>query len=417
MSNVKKKSQNTKFLKEWTDKYLFVLKDGKPLCMVCYNSLSNIKKSNIERHFRSKHLAQYINKSVEDIKNEAKILLENLNTSKLNLNVKPKDLTTESGNKFNCRVAELIATKMKPFTDGKIIFDALTIFVEEFFPNRKEILNNVSLSPRTLCRKMENLSDDIKYNLQEKLKNCEFYSLALDETTDISDMSQLCIFIRSINYNNIISEDLLKLCQLKKSTKGVDIFNECYNVIKEYGLDLKKLTGITTDGAPNMTGSINGFKGVLTKKLKENNVNNVYWTHCIIHQESLCSRIFNNSEVINQITTVINYIRSSSLRHREFKLLLDEIETNCDGVLFYTEIRWLSRGAALKRVWDLQDSIRQYLSLKNKSGLLPNEKPFNMDFGFLCDISHKLNELNLKLQGKHKLIHNLYKEVVSFIQK
>ena len=40
--------------------------------------------------------------------------------------------------------------------------------------------------------------DNIKETLKEELKSCEAFSLALDESTDISDTAQLVIFIRAV---------------------------------------------------------------------------------------------------------------------------------------------------------------------------------------------------------------------------
>lgn len=54
-----------------------------------------------------------------------------------------------------------------------------------------------------------NLKKDI-----EKLKNCVTYSLAMNETTDITDTSQLAIFIRGVDKNLIVVEEVLALMPL-----------------------------------------------------------------------------------------------------------------------------------------------------------------------------------------------------------
>ena len=54
-------------------------------------------------------------------------------------------------------------------------------------------------------------------------------------------------------------EELLKLAGMKSTTKGEDIFNVLKTALTENGLSLKHLVGITTDGAPAMTGSICGI--------------------------------------------------------------------------------------------------------------------------------------------------------------
>ena len=40
------------------------------------------------------------------------------------------------------------------------------------------------------------MSRNIEHTLKENLKQCEVYGLALDESTDNSDIAQLAIFVR-----------------------------------------------------------------------------------------------------------------------------------------------------------------------------------------------------------------------------
>ena len=49
--------------------------------------------------------------------------------------------------------------------------------------------------------------------------------------------------------------------------------------------------------------------------------------HCIIHQEALCAKISNDSQlsVMTTVTAIVNLIRS--LNHRQFVGFLEEIET------------------------------------------------------------------------------------------
>ncbi|GBP10725.1 General transcription factor II-I repeat domain-containing protein 2A [Eumeta japonica] len=50
--------------------------------------------------------------------------------------------------------------------------------------------------------------------------------IALEESTDLSDIAQLAIFIRSVDKEFTVSKELLALQPLKGTTKGEDIFNE-----------------------------------------------------------------------------------------------------------------------------------------------------------------------------------------------
>jgi len=43
------------FNKEWTEKYFFIEHFGKPVCLICNNSVSVNKEFNIKRHFDTRH--------------------------------------------------------------------------------------------------------------------------------------------------------------------------------------------------------------------------------------------------------------------------------------------------------------------------------------------------------------------------
>ena len=80
------------------------------------------------------------------------------------------------------------------------------------------------------------------------------YSLSLDESTNIEDTAQLLVFIRGIDENFEITEELLSLEHLKDTTTGQDLFKSVENCLDRSGLPLHKLASIKTDGAPALTG-------------------------------------------------------------------------------------------------------------------------------------------------------------------
>ncbi|UYV64964.1 hypothetical protein LAZ67_3002576 [Cordylochernes scorpioides] len=75
------------------------------------------------------------------------------------------------------------------------------------------------------------------------------------------------------------------------TTTGEDIFNCVFDLLQKFNLPQSKLTSVATDGAPSMTGKTNGFVALLRKKLSEiSDGSNIHHTHCIIHQEVLCTK-------------------------------------------------------------------------------------------------------------------------------
>ncbi|XP_060863093.1 general transcription factor II-I repeat domain-containing protein 2B-like [Metopolophium dirhodum] len=108
--------------------------------------------------------------------------------------------------------------------------------------------------------------------------------------------------------------------------------------------------------------------------------------HCIIHQEALCCKVLAWKDVMNIVVSTVNYIRKNALAHRQFKIFLEECDAEYGDVIYFSEVRWLSR---------------------EKGKIVPelsNEK-WVLNLAFLTDITTLLNELNTKLQVKLKLLH------------
>ncbi len=47
--------EHRKFQEKWTDEFLFVLHGSNPLCLLCKQTRSGFKRSNLERHFQTTH--------------------------------------------------------------------------------------------------------------------------------------------------------------------------------------------------------------------------------------------------------------------------------------------------------------------------------------------------------------------------
>ncbi|GBP17497.1 General transcription factor II-I repeat domain-containing protein 2A [Eumeta japonica] len=93
-------------------------------------------------------------------------------------------------------------------------------------PEKKNEFEKNSLSRRTVVRRIEMMANDIKTILTGRMAGFESFSIALDESTDLSDTAQLAIFIRGVDKEFTVTEELLALQPLNKTTTGEDVFNE-----------------------------------------------------------------------------------------------------------------------------------------------------------------------------------------------
>ena len=197
--------------------------------------------------------------------------------------------------------------KGKSFTDGKFIKQCLIIFSEYECLEKKHLVEQTNLSRFTVLRRINDFSYNIKETLKERLKLCETFSLALDESTDIIDTAQLVISIRAVTAGFDIVEEFLGMASLSSTTTAKDICEQVLKVVGKFKLNPVRLYGVTTDGALFRTGRTNGF----TKNfLNAVGARNVAVSHCIIHQENLSTKVLDFAEVMGKVVQCVNYIRA-----------------------------------------------------------------------------------------------------------
>lgn len=105
-------------------------------------------------------------------------------------------------------------------------------------------------------------------------------------------------------------------------------------------------------------------------------------------------------EVMKSIVSSMNYVKASALNSRLFFLkLCNEFDASNNALLFHTEVRWLSIGKVLKRVFDLHDELKTFFNQKGRPQLeaLFSDESELQKIAYLVDIFAILNELNLAL--------------------
>ena len=67
----------------------------------------------------------------------------------------------------------------------------------------------IQFSARTVTRRIENLANYVKVQLDNDLSAAQFISIALDESTDVTGSAQPCVFVRFITADSVIREEML----------------------------------------------------------------------------------------------------------------------------------------------------------------------------------------------------------------
>lgn len=156
-------------------------------------------------------------------------------------------------------------------------------------PEKKQAFSNVSLSRNTAADRTCDLATNLYDQLMEKGKDFVAFSLAVDESSDASHTAQLSVFIRGVDSNLCVTEELLGFKSMHGTTK--EVFEEVSNCVTEIKLPWDKLVGLMTDGAPAMCSKKSGRVGRVHEQMRvENCAGELTVYHCIIRQESLCGK-------------------------------------------------------------------------------------------------------------------------------
>uniref|UniRef100_A0A3B3Q8E9 HAT C-terminal dimerisation domain-containing protein n=1 Tax=Paramormyrops kingsleyae TaxID=1676925 RepID=A0A3B3Q8E9_9TELE len=414
--NLKRKvsSENRIFHDEWTENYAFILPsfiNAKPTCLICTEVVSVCKEYNIRRHHETKH-ANF--KVAFPQKTEArKRKIEALKGAYAHSNrILVRGLTSQQKvTSASLKASWVLAKHNKPFTDAEVFKEMMVTVLEELDANKSmdgviESVKQMSLSARSAARRIEALSDAVQGVIIDGVSHANYFSLAIDESTDNTDVD--------------FKEELLSLIPLEGHTTGEAIYAKLEELFKLHSLSFERVNLIVTDGAPAMVGKHRG----LVSRLKEHTPQ-MHALHCLIHQSVLCARLNGElKDVMDKVMKVINFVRgTSSTQHRLFRQLVAEsADATHDDLLLHNDVRWLSKGKALDRFCALLNEIKAFLGMsKNKAAadhliLLEDEK-FMSNVAFLSDIFGHLNLLNLQLQGRDKTIVDMVEKLESFTRK
>jgi hypothetical protein len=120
---------------------------------------------------------------------------------------------------------------------------------------------------------------------------------------------------------------------MKGPITGTELYEQVMRVIETFNLNLNKVQVITTDAAPAMVGKKNGLTALEEMEKRTRQASHLVLCHCVIHQQSLCSKAIKINHVINIVVSTVNLIRSCSLNHRQFRELLINIEADYGDVI------------------------------------------------------------------------------------
>lgn len=370
--------------------------DPRPHCVLCYEILANeaMKPSKLKHHFESKH-KDCTDKPVSFFERKRDELERHMskNTSQFFMPGENAKATEAS-----YRVSLLIAKTGKPHSIGETLVKPAAEVMANVMLGKKasDDMHKVPLSNDTVQRRITLMSETVQEQLITRLHQSPFFSLQLDESTDIGNEANLLCFVRYIHARSV-HEDFLFCKSLPTNTTGEAIFDALNAFIVHNKIDWKCCVGVCTDGATAMTAK---HKGLVTRV--RNVAPSSVSTHCCIHREQLAVKKVPSclKTVLDEAVKIVNSIKGKALNSSLFKVLCEEMGSEHTKLLFHTEVRWLSRGKVLSRLFELRDEVKLFLHQADELYDRLHDFMWLSKLAYLADIFSMLNTLNLALQGK-----------------
>ncbi|XP_053170201.1 zinc finger BED domain-containing protein 5-like [Scomber japonicus] len=311
------------------------------------------------------------------------------------------------------RVALRIAKAGKPHNIGETLLlpaakDMCSVMMGEAAAAK---LDAIPMSDNTIQRRISDMAADVKEQVLDAIRDSPFFSIQLDESTDVANCAQLMVYVRFIKELSVQEEFLFCHPLPAHTTAALN------NFVQENHVYWSRCCGICTDasGARAMTGRHSG----LVKQVQAVAPAAV-WSHCIIHRQALATKRMPKElrTVLDEAIKIVNLIKSRALNARLFSILCNEMGAHFHQLLLQSEVRWLSRDKVLTRLCDLREEVLLFLA-EIDSPLVKHmeDAKWVAMLAYLSDIFDRINTLNTSLQGKDCHVFLAHDQVSAFKKK
>ena len=336
----KKKSKRS-FCKSWLDKFVWLRYDDVEEAMFCYYC-KEAKKTN-------SYTSGCKNFRVTDVQKHAQSRDHRLAAEAYAMKKSGVTVTAAFTKIIDLREEAILAAMMNVYWLAKediasIKYNSLNELVKmqgcESIRNLFVGRNAQYSSPEVVKELQQAISQSIKNNIQKEIQNSPFYSIMLDESTDITTTKTLMVYAHVI-VDGVRKTHFLADVQLYECT-AVAITDVLEGVLKDYSLNPKKCIGFGSDGAKVMTGRENGVSALLKRKNPC-----MVSIHCVAHRLALASS--QAAEGINVIvqyqktlSAIYSHFSHSSVRTEHLAVVQQVLEEPEIKMKKLFEVRWLS---------------------------------------------------------------------------
>ena len=192
-----------------------------PQCDVCMKTFSNstMKPASLKQHLANAHPSMMSkNRSYFESK------LSSLKRQKLD-QTEMFWRTNKAPVHASCAIALHVAKTKKPHNIGETflkpcILESVKLVLGE---KASQTMKQISLSNDAINFQIHKMSDNIKSKVLSKIDSSPVFAFQLDESTGISNLSQLLVYVRYVA-DERINEKFLFCQPLETTSKAVDVF-------------------------------------------------------------------------------------------------------------------------------------------------------------------------------------------------
>lgn len=125
------------------------------------------------------------------------------------------------------------------------------------------------------------ISEYLENHIKHEVRQCMFYSIQIDDTTNITQKTQCSVILRYISNKSELVERFFGFYDVSKDHTAEGLFNLITSLLLEFNIE-EKLVGQCYDGASVIAGHLNGLQA----RIKEI-APNALFTHCFAHKLNL----------------------------------------------------------------------------------------------------------------------------------
>ena len=222
---------------------------------------------------------------------------------------------------------------------------------------------------------MESLAFSVLDRLNKKGEASPHVGLMCDESTDVSRNNSMALYIRHLD-DGVFKTSFWGLVQAQDAS-AEGLLSVIQRNCEENGVSIDKIISFAADGAFVMTGRDNGVAVRLQKLYPF-----MLTAHCVAHKEALAAGdAAKENDVCDFMETslpqVITYHSHSTKRKDHLTKLQEQLQVDQLRALKMVATRWLSRGAATERVFNIiPGSLKSFTKMRTDLEVLLAKKPW-----------------------------------------